>query len=330
MPKHMDVGRSWRTPAKHDYMSSIIGQEVGVTRFLADAHRLVWPDLTAGDAAPVDGIPWEKGCSPGILARHAASSIKPVRIDLYEIKPSTYDRLLDNLALHLPALGYQRTDEERWTLASHVEVNTHNCGGQHAAVEHIGPNDAVFVFNDPNAITEWAMRATFAREIAERTWLFRSLSTMGCNTAGLKRLPLSERLSWFDLIAAQEAALPAYRDLLLASIARDEAQWAYLLCTSERWRKKTDAVVTSAFKRYGRTAELEWFRGNRSRFGDVKLRLFLRRAEFDRLDGRAFEWWHSTRDERLALLGTVEDSAPPNLDPQLTLFDFGSDAEASA
>jgi hypothetical protein len=279
--KHLDVGRSWRTYAKHELMSSFIGQEVGVVNHaLRDMSRLVWIDLTAGDAARVDNVKkWHESCSPGILARHAIHSRKPVGIFLHEIQAATYDRLLGNLDRHLPELGYVRDDENTWRIDNRVVIRAHNTSGQQADVSFVQKADAVFVLNDPNAITEWAMRDNFAREITARTWCFRSLSTMGCNPAGLKRLEKEERLHWFSFPDTQERALPRYRDLILAAIDRDEAQWAYLLSTSEKWRDKTEAVFKTAFKKCGRTAAMAWLRKNPEQFTETKRTLFLTKKE---------------------------------------------------
>lgn len=286
----MTVGRSWRTPAKHGLMSNFVGQEVGVVNTLkfVGIDRLVWIDLTAGDAAPVDGSTWHRSCSPGILAHHAVHSRKPVEIVLYEIQPSTYDRLLANLAEHLPVLGYEKDGENCWRAGETATIHAINDSGQRADVRYLRRTDAVLVFNDPNAITEWAMRSTFAQEVKDRgVWCFRSLSTLGCNTAGIKRIGLEdgsgdakrERRAWFDLIAAQQAALPSYRDLLLAGIERDEAQWAYLLCTATKWRASTEAVVRTEFRKIDRTTTMTWFGRDPLGFEGAKQFLFLTRKE---------------------------------------------------
>lgn len=283
MAKSLDVGRSWRTYAKHDLMSSVVGQEVGVVNHgpaLRDRERLVWIDLTAGDAALIEDVEWHRGCSPGILAHHAAQSAKPVGVILHEIQPATYDRLLANLETYLPGLGYTRETDNTWRIPGRrTMVHALNQSGQKASVGYLRRTDAVLVLNDPNAITEWAMRATFASEIADVTWCFRSLSTMGCNPGGLKRTPLTERESWFSLIGTQQEALPPHRDLLLAAIERDEAQWAYLLSTASKWRSNTESVVRSAFGRCGRTAATAWFRHDQAAFEETKRRLFLTKNE---------------------------------------------------
>lgn len=305
----MNVGRSWRTPAKHDLLSSMLGQEVGAASRIGDARALSWIDLTAGDAASIDGLDWASACSPGILARHATKSSKPVEIDLYEIQAATYDRLLTNLAARLPELGYVQASEGHWAIGDRVKLRTHNSSGHSASINHITPNHAVFVVNDPNAITEWAMRPTFAAEIAQITWLFRTVSTMGCNVAGIKRLPIGERIDWFDTVESQQAALPAHRDLLLASIARDEAQWAYLIGTARKWRSTTEKVIGTAFRKIGKGAAMSWFRDDADAFQEEKLRLFLQKPERQKLVGREAEWIASGRVARLGMLPPPEQAS---------------------
>jgi len=281
------VGRSWRTVAKHGLMRSFVGQEVGV---LAAKHaeweitRAGLYDLTAGDGIAPDHTQWIHGCSPGILANHATHLPIPAVVRLHEIQPATYDRLLDSLATHLPTLGYTKNAADRWLYEANgaqVELVAINGSGSDADTSLIrwGDKDAVLTLNDPNAITEWAMRPTYAQEIRERTWCARSLSTMGCNPAGIKRLDISERLQWFDLIQAQQDALPPYRDLLLAAIERDEAQWAYLICDPGKWRAKTESVVRTAFSKVGRTVAMSWYRANPDQFEETKRSLFFTQRE---------------------------------------------------
>ncbi len=275
----MSVGRSWRTFAKHELMRSFLGQEVGAAGNIGAVWRHVWIDLTAGDAAPIDGEAWHEASSPGILAHHATKARKPVAILLHEIQPSTYDRLVTNMDARLPAMGYEKTGEGRWKFGSRVTITAVNASGHEAAIDFIGIHDAVLAFNDPNAITEWAMRDTFASEIARRTPWFRSLSTLGCNPAGLKRIGLEERQLWFVSTESQESASPAYRDLLLAVIERDEAQWAYLLSTATKWQAKTEKVVQTAFRKTGRTVLMAWRHRDHAAYEEAKRTLFLTKAE---------------------------------------------------
>lgn len=277
MAKYLDVGRSGRTPAKHALMSSIIGKEIGAATFVRDIRRLWWVDLTAGDGVVPEGMEWEKNCSPGILACHARNSARPITVTLYEIQPATYDRLERNLTVEMPRLGYEYRDG--WWTRGNARVHVLNASGATAPVDEIGRSTAVMVTNDPNAITDWAMRPTFAEEIRQRAWCFRSVSTMGCNPAGLMRLSRDDRDRWFDLIAQQEATLPRHHDLLLARIERDASKWGYLLCEPVRWRRQMQRVAETAFARHGMTIETAWLKEDPEAFRAIESRLFLTNQE---------------------------------------------------
>jgi hypothetical protein len=321
-----NVGRSWRTPIKHDYLWSIVGQEAGAIPNLG-AQDCAWYDLTAGDAALIPGQMWHRSCSPGILAYHASQCRVPVHVRLHEIQTATYDRLLGNLGSYLPALGYGPTTPSVWTHpVSGSTVAAHNLRGAEADVTDIDRDTAVFVVNDPNAIIDWAMRPTFTAEIADRTGLSRGLSTMGCNPAGLKRLTIDERIKWFATVREQQQAMPHYRDLSLAALDRDEAQWAYLVATSDKWRPKTDQAARKSAKNCKRSVSIAWWRQNPSQFDDLLLRLFLQKSELKQIHGREQEWMAATDVQRLAMI--PRPVAPktgdlPDSGGDLTLFDLG-------
>lgn len=275
-----EVGRSWRTYAKHELMNSMLGQEVGAVQHMRGLRRHSWIDLTAGDAAPVDGCAWHLSCSPGILAYHAIQSPVPAVVVLHEIQTATYDRLLRNLGTHLPPLGFHRTDENVWRYGNRVALLAINASGSDADTRWLRRGDAVFVLNDPNAITEWAMRDSFPQEIqAKGIWAHRTLSTLGCNPAGLKRLNIEERLLWYGSVNSQQSANPRHRDMLLAAIERDDSQWAYLLCTAEKWRSSSEKVFSTAFNRVGRTVAMAWARKDQADFDALKDVLFLTAKE---------------------------------------------------
>lgn len=284
LTKRLDVGRSDRTPAKHALMCSFYGREVGVIN-KSPRHqcieRLCWLDLTAGDGVAKNDLPWRLNCSPGINAYYATGSVKPVDVTLYEIKPATFERLLASLAEQLPSLGYERVTETDWTFGGRVALHAVHGNGADASVSHIGRADAVLVSNDPNAITDWAIRPRFAAELDERAWCVRSISTLGCNVGGLLRSDAATRAHWFDLIHEQVRALPRYRDLLLAAIEGDRSKWAYLLSEPVKWRTTNEAVVKTAFGKYGYSMETAWLRADGSSFTDLTNRLFLTRRERD-------------------------------------------------
>ncbi len=315
MGKRMTVGSSLRTPVKHRLMRGFIGEEVGVAGSIRAVDRHIWLDLTAGDATPAYDAPWRESCSPGILAYHASRARKAVRIGLYEVNTAAYGALLRRLGAELPQLGYASRDDAWWQIGDRVTLRAFNSDGRKAPVSYIRRSDAVIVLNDPNAITEWAMRPTFASEITGLTSWFRSLSTLGCNVCGIKRGPLdrpgtlpfgdaglmspAERAGWFELVGSLERETPPARDLLLAAIEHDASQWAYLISTATAgsWRPKTEARVRSAFSGANLTADMAWMREDRENFERIKRTLFLTRRElheaantplpFDGLSGEA-------------------------------------------
>jgi len=260
-------------------MCNLIGKEVGVAKSMRAVTGSGWYDLTAGDGVAADGLPWERNCSPGILAYHARNVGKPVDVSLYEIKTGTYDRLVASLVEHLPALDYSRVDDATWRWTDLVCIRAFHGSGSDADLSLIQRGTSVFALNDPNAITDFAMRPTFAVEVAERTPWFRSLSTLGCNPAGLKRLSADERRNWFRLLQQQERALPQHRDLLLAAIERDDAQWAYLMGEPMKWKSVMEAAARSSFQRFKLTITAAWWRTQQPAYDELKRQLFLTRGE---------------------------------------------------
>ena len=273
------VGRSHRTPAKHALMRKIVGSEIGAAGNQWAIQRLRYLDLTAGDGLADESAPggWEHNCSPGIAAYYARYSRKPIEVILYEIQAATFDRLTRNLSERLPGLGYERTGDE-WVCGNARLRLVHDSGAR-ALVTDVTKQTAVLVSNDPNAITDWAMRPSFAAEISHRTPWFRAISTMGCNPAGLKRLPPEDRRVWFEHIESQVRSLPNHKDLLLVEIERDDAQWAYLLCEPAKWRKQAERSALLAFSAHGLSVNWAWWKTERSRFTEIEQRLFLTKKE---------------------------------------------------
>jgi hypothetical protein len=277
----MTAGRSWRTPAKHALMDRIFGAEAGAASRMPYIERLEWIDLTAGDGLVSDGAVggWARNCSPGILALHAFKSLKPVRVTLYERDRRIYQALQAVLEEQMPGFGYCRAEDGWRGRNAHVRLIHGN--GKDADLSGVDRWTAVLASNDPNNIAGWAMRPRFAAEVRERTKWFRSISTMGCNPAGLKRLPYEERVDWFEHVRRQAETLPPHHDLLLAEIDRDDAQWAYLLCDAAAWRDKAEVNVRSAFGKCGLSVTMAWLRLDESGFSKIAEHLFLTRKERD-------------------------------------------------
>ncbi len=260
-------------------MSRVYAAEVCAGNYIKGIKRFITLDLTAGDGTVDPELEWERNCSPGILALHARRTRKPLLAVLYEQKPATFDRLLGNLAANLPRLGYE-FDNGVWRYGNLVKIQPVNAsGGDGFKIDMIVHGDAVFLSNDPNAMTDWALRPGFAAAIEGRTTWFRSISTLGCNPAGLKRIDRVERDGWFDLLAEQEGSLPRHRDLFLAAIRKDEAQWAYLICEPVKWRAQLETDVAVEFASHGRDIDGAWFRTQPDRYEEIKQTLFLTKKE---------------------------------------------------
>jgi hypothetical protein len=263
-------------------MDTIFGREIAVAMSLAHINRMAWYDLTAGDGVIADGPDWCRNCSPGLMAFHAlhvnrALRPKPIDVYLYENRPSTFDELTRSLDRHLPGLGYRR-DGDDWVCGA-VRIHVVAGSGEDACLDAVDRATAVLVSNDPNAITTWAMRPTFAMEMRERTSHFQTINTMGCNVGGLKRLDRETRDSWFDLIAHHHDRIPRNHDLVLVRIDDDDSQWAYLLCCPRKWQKQTERNIRKAFDSVGATVDHAWMKDDPERFAEAQRILFLTRAE---------------------------------------------------
>lgn len=286
MGSKIDVGRSYRTPAKHKAMYEQVASEICAANKLPSIFKIRYYDLTAGDGIVDPDLEWSRNCSPGIIALCATYSEKPIDVFLFEIQTATYDRLLEVLNERLPEMGYSlketRTiNEMPTTIYTHenVVLNVINGSGYQAWTTGVNNATAVFFTNDPNAITTWAMRANFAKSLASACWAVRGMSTMGCNADGIKRLPITVRNEWYGHVQDQINALHDHHDLLIVEIEKDKAQWAYLFHETKKWRKKLEGVVDRSFTRQGLTVNQAWFRTDHDRFTEIVDRLFLTKRE---------------------------------------------------
>lgn len=251
--------------------------------------RLYWFDLTAGDGYAAHDAPWADACSPGILASEAAKSNKPVIVDLYEKDPDTYKALLENLAAHLPGLGYRQVAANQWSCGN-ARVRVANLDGRSAYIEHVEPHDVVLVLNDPNIVDDWAMDRRFLARLEGRSKGARALSALGFNVNGRKRGPLEAgapsnvvsmgtRSEWYRLIEDITRTLPRRHDLMLAKFKRDQAQWAYLF--SSPWDSEEEEMVKVAFTITNEPHDYEfaWFRKTPDRFARLIDELILTKTE---------------------------------------------------
>lgn len=305
MPKKRTVGKSTVTPCKHDLLNKILGREAGVLTRLPAVANAFWFDLTAGDGVPASGAshgsqepnlladpvhdfrPFSKGCSPGIMLHHAgllgAKSIR-FRLSLngFEIQSETYVRLLSNLQRELAATGWDR-DADSMSMWSKGSVQAHYLCAD--AREHQPPAEAmlsdsvVFIYNDPNSIADWCLTPEFIQACPRLTT---SLSTLGCNANGLKRLPREKREEWFKRTELIAGALQPWHDLCLYSVGNAD-QWAYLISAPKKWSAGITEDCKKAHQKSGisKSPEIAWLRQDESAFRQLEEKLFLTKRELD-------------------------------------------------
>ncbi len=139
-------------------------------------------------------------------------------------------------------------------------------------------NSACFIHSDPNAITDWPISKGLLGSAPKYTTL---LATLGCNVCGLKRLPLSSRLKWFDKIDEVINWMPSRHDAMLAVLNGDSAQWAYLIIGPKVWHDKGVYVtdVKKAFSYYKPGVETIRYKTDTKKFEEMKNYLFLTQKE---------------------------------------------------
>lgn len=240
------VGLSSRTPSKHDLLRRVVGREAGVVWRTYTTRRYRLFDLTAGDGVG-DGSTglWERDSSPGILAHHAAwLGLRGVsaHVLLTERASATFTELMDNLLRELPIRGWEQIGEAHWVCGM-AELEANQLDSLELAPE-FHPDDIVFANNDPNTIKDWAFPPLMVQNAPR---MITTLSTLGCNVGGLKRLDEEERLLWFEHVRKIEGTTSRWHDVVLANIDRDPAQWAYCLSTPSKWREQVQGDITKAF-----------------------------------------------------------------------------------
>ena len=231
------VGKSGVTPTKHFLLDRLLGQEAGVygTGRLPWCDKAVWVDLTAGDGEPTNPQQPEKSCSAGIFTKHASfvsTNKKPLEVALFEINTNTHSRL----KLNLETVWFRKYPE-----AQNV-IQTFN---ENSALLTLNECDeaACFLYNDPNSIDDWAFTPDLLKSAPPFT---RTLTTMGCNVGGLKRVlsDSPERSDKWRENIEMLFMLQKYELVLLA--VGDASQWAYLITTPDKWLNKTVELCKKA------------------------------------------------------------------------------------
>ena len=277
MPQRLKVGKSKVTPCKHDLLNSLLGREAGVMKgnpMGFNSYGIV--DLTAGDGVPY-GSEFTRGCSPGVIMKHSKwiaqhTSVIP-KILFIEKQEVTYERLRANLEQGFESLDLgQFGDRIRMRTAC---MNSKEFKFQSNAV------DAAFIYNDPNHIEDWCLTPQLLNTVPKFTT---SLSTLGCNVGGLKRIDLGRRREWFHRVELiSETILQRWHDACLFSVGGAD-QWAYLITAPSVWRESiTQNCIKAATKIEGREAapQIAWRKDDPAAFYQLERFLFLTKQEFN-------------------------------------------------
>lgn len=270
MAKRAPVGKSGVTPCKHDLLYKLLGREVGTLEAnkLGIADYLI-VDLTAGDGVPYTGKEFCKGCSPGIILHHAkylaTKTYVSAHVLLLEKQEATCLELVANIKSQPDSncdisLNVFCRDSKSWDFSE-------------------SPADAAFLYNDPNHIENWCLTP---KMLASAPKFTTSLSTLGCNVGGMKRLDLDKRELWFDRInMVTSSIVQPWHDACLFSVGGAD-QWAYLVTAPTKWRDRiTSECLAAASKMEGREADpqIAWFKQDSAAFLALQQYLFLTKAE---------------------------------------------------
>lgn len=289
------VGRSFRTYAKLALLNKYLGMQTGVASVRYPDHRFVLHDLTSGDGAPVPGLSWERGCSPGLVAyhaEHAAKSDLQSTVFLSERATQTFKALRSNLARELRFREWT-VDLEPQTSDSFIARYDVEGSGSATLMAACSDRPLVptvaeegelgFYFFDPNSIADWPL---FPRDFlaSAKSRLTLSLSTLGCNASGVKRLAkgAEERLEWKRSALAVAHSIHAWHDAFLIALEGDSHQWAYLATAPMRWREDIEKATLGAFRGHKiQTAWLKKSSDDRLRFYGLCDVLFSTRKELE-------------------------------------------------
>lgn len=205
---------------------------------------------------------------------------KPLIVNGFEIQPETWVRLQSNLKRELQCNGWQQAKDGTpcWEIGS--ALAQYQCADAKTIIPQLDAQrstSAVFIYNDPNSITQWCLTKEFISLCPKFTT---SLSTLGCNANGLKRVQRETREQWFERTELIASALQPWHDLCLFSVGNAD-QWAYLISAPVEWREQITADCRKAHAKSGiaKNPEVKWLRADKSAFRRLEKKLFLTKAE---------------------------------------------------
>lgn len=225
----MSVGTSGRTPAKHQVLNALIGQQAGA---LPHVHRalgvkgMMFVDATAGDAS-------EPNSSPLLIQKHSAwvaAHGLQARGYLIEREPRTFSRLQVNLP---PVSEYLR----HWLADARSVIPTIDRAQM-----------ALVLIDDPNhsgasTLTDEVIGWAF---VHPATTVFASI---GANASGIARRNghYPESLQrYLALLDAAESERIYCRQAVFCRLAGDSHRWGYLIVGSDRFAEDAATMLRRA------------------------------------------------------------------------------------
>jgi len=293
-------GKSGITPCKHFLLNRLLGREVGVISMgrLPVSEALLY-DLTAGDGVPYIAAEqgslidqrtdaFSDGCSPGIFLRHTdwlvSKGRMPVRLIGCEKQSITHSELVANTGRWLAERDWLKVSREVHIKANGLgEVRYSHANSKELAVPGGYRRATCFIYNDPNHIEDWSLTPEFVHNCPRFTT---SLSTLGCNVGGLKRIEEDKRREWFMRVETLcDAIVQEWHDACLFSVGGAD-QWAYLITAPVKWRDEITSECLQAARKLEKkiTAppQVVWRKQDPSAFYELERFLFLTREEFNR------------------------------------------------
>jgi hypothetical protein len=263
--KSHQPGRSGRTPWKHFLLNAIVGKIAGSLSTGRSACRpdsFYCVDLCGGDGHETE----EHRASPMILHSHChwlrQRGVNSY-LDVIEMHDRTFERLRENTA---------RLDGvDDWMKVVQGD-------SRQFILPPLHPDQAAFVHCDPNSVDQMPLTVPLVSSFNKYTMY---LVTLGCNVAGLKRLPLDRRRVWFDHVTTLAGTLPWHHDAILFWLNRDSSQWAYLLNLPRVWSADFQRIaLRGAGKGWPSGVSSASFRSELPAFTQSINRLFLTEAEY--------------------------------------------------
>lgn len=268
----VNVGKSNRTYGKHKLLNSVVGRLAGAFTKIRFLHTpFFFIDLCAGDGSPSYYSDWS---SPQILHYHAnklreAMGEESAVIILVEKDRATFDKLQKAFPAHKNTYLIHGDSKSPDVITQIAEI-----------IKTKGKSSSpCFVHNDPNKVTDWAITPELLKVLPRYTT---SLTTMGCNVGGLKRLDLEARERWFEYVHVLGKSVRSINchNAYLASLVNDKAQWAYLVTAPSKWERDVVRDVKSAFKDWPCGVEGAWL-SDTQKFEALIRSLFLTKKELE-------------------------------------------------